>query len=65
MKKAETIQEFYKRKFDWVPDNIRNYIGHFNVFKLEPFVCVNAKPVPYQRRDFYKIMLVTGNAKVH
>lgn len=64
MSKTETIQEFYKRKFDWVPDNIRNNIGHFNVFKLEPFVGTNARPVPYQRRDFYKVMLVIGNAKV-
>lgn len=64
MSKTETIQEFYKRKFDWVPDNIRNNIGHFNVFKLEPFVGTNARPVPYQRRDFYKLMLVIGNAKV-
>ena len=38
MSKVETIEEFYKRKFDWMPANIRNEIGHFNVFKLDPFV---------------------------
>ena len=38
MKNVETIEDFYKRKFDWMPDNIRNGIGHFNVFKLDPFV---------------------------
>ena len=65
MGKVETIEEFYKRKFDWMPDNIRNEIGHFNVFKLEPFVGSNATPVPYKRRDFYKIMLVVGNCAVH
>ena len=65
MDKIETIEDFYKRKFDWIPDNIRNEIGHFNVFKLDPFVGRNAKPVPYKRRDFYKIMLVIGNSKVH
>jgi len=65
MSKVETLQDFYKRKFDWMPDNIRNEIGHFNVFNLDPFVGSNAKPVPYQRRDFYKIMLVIGNSKVH
>jgi len=63
--KVETIEEFYKRKFDWMPDNIRNEIGHFNVFKLDPFVGSNAKPVPYQRRDYYKIMLVVGNSRFH
>jgi len=65
MSKVETLQEFYKRKFDWLPDNFRNEIGHFNVFKLDPFVGKNAKPVPYQRRDYFKIMLVLGNSKVH
>ena len=37
MRKVETIEEFYKRKFQGVPDNIRNEIGHFNVFKLDPW----------------------------
>lgn len=65
MDKIETIEEFYKRKFDWMPENIRNEIGHFNIFKLEPFVGDKAQPVPYKRRDYYKIMLVIGNSKVH
>jgi len=65
MDKIESLEEFYKRKFDWMPDNIKNEIGHFNVFSLEPFVGDNAQPVPYKRRDFYKIMLVIGNSKVH
>jgi AraC family transcriptional regulator, transcriptional activator of pobA len=65
MDKIETIEEFYKRKFDWMPDNLKNEIGHFNVFSLEPFVGDKAQPVPYKRRDYYKIMLVIGNSKVH
>jgi AraC family transcriptional regulator, transcriptional activator of pobA len=65
MEKIETIEEFYKRKFDWMPDNLKNEIGHFNVFRLEPFVGDKAQPVPYKRRDFYKIMLVKGNSRVH
>jgi AraC-like DNA-binding protein len=65
MSKVESIEEFYRHKFGWMPDNIRNEIGHFNVFRLEPFVGSNAQPVPYKRRDFYKIMLVAGNSKVH
>ncbi|MBZ5857325.1 helix-turn-helix domain-containing protein [Flavihumibacter profundi] len=65
MSKVETIEEFYKRKFDWMPDNIRNEIGHFNVFKLDPFVGDKAQPVPYKRRDYFKIMLVIGYSKVH
>ena len=65
MNKVETIEDFYKRKFDWMPENLKNEIGHFNVFRLEPFLGNKAQPVPYKRRDFYKIMLVEGNSKVY
>jgi AraC-like DNA-binding protein len=65
MNKVETLEEFYKRKFDWLPDNFRNEIGHFNVFKLEPFVAGKPTSIPYKRRDYFKIMLVIGNSKVH
>jgi AraC-like DNA-binding protein len=65
MNKVETIAEFYKRKFDWMPDNLKNEIGHFNLFKLEPLVGTNATSIPYKRRDYFKIMLVIGNSQVH
>ncbi|MBS1655182.1 MAG: AraC family transcriptional regulator [Bacteroidetes bacterium] len=65
MSKVETIEEFYKRKFNWVPDNLKNEIGHFNVFRLDPYVGSNAKPVPYSRRDFYKITITLGSGKVY
>jgi AraC-like DNA-binding protein len=65
MDKVETIEDFYKNKLNWMPEQIRNEIGHFNLFLLEPFTGENAKPVPYKRRDYYKIMLVVGNSKVH
>jgi hypothetical protein len=65
MRNVESLEDFYKRKFDWIPDNIKNEIGHFNVFKLEPLVGDLPQPIPYKRRDFYKIMLVRGNSKVH
>lgn len=65
MNDIETLEELYKRKFDWIPDTLRNEIGHFNVFRLESLVDGKAKPVPYKRRDYYKIMLVVGNSQVH
>jgi AraC family transcriptional regulator, transcriptional activator of pobA len=64
MNKVETLEQFYKGK-NWLPENLHGAIGHFNVFRLEPFVGANARPVPYRRRDYFKIMLVIGNAKVH
>ncbi len=65
MDKTETIADLYKRKFDWMPDTLRKEIGHFNVFRLEPFVGDKARPVPYKKRDYFKIMLVIGQGKVH
>lgn len=61
MEKIESIEEFYKRKFDWMPDNIKNEIGHFNVFMHEPVEPGKTKTLPYKRRYFYKIMLVVGD----
>jgi AraC family transcriptional regulator, transcriptional activator of pobA len=61
MDKIESLEAFYKRKFDWMPDNIKNEIGHFNAFQYEPIEAGKTKPIPYKRRDFYKIMLVVGN----
>jgi AraC family transcriptional regulator, transcriptional activator of pobA len=63
--KIETIEDFYKRKFDWIPENIKNEIGHFNVFQHEPIEPGKAKAIPYKRRDFYKIMLVIGNIRMN
>jgi AraC family transcriptional regulator, transcriptional activator of pobA len=65
MEKMETLESFYKSKFDWMPENIRKEIGHFNVFQLDPYVGDHARPVPYKRRDFYKVMLVKGRGTVH
>ncbi len=60
----ETLEEFYKRKFDFIPDTLRNEIGHFNLFRLEPFVEGKPTTIPYRRRDFYKIMIVKGHSQV-
>jgi len=65
MEKIETIEEFYQRKFNWIPDNIRSEIGHFNVFQHEPIESGKIKPLPYKRRDFYKIMLVVGDINMN
>ena len=65
MTNVETIEEFYRNKFDWIPEKLKSEIGHFNVFKLDPINSDLPQSIPYKRRDFYKIMLVRGNSKVH
>lgn len=65
MEKTQSIEDFYKTKLNWVPDNIRKEIGHFNVFRLDDFVGNHAKPVPYSRKDYYKISLIIGKNKIY
>lgn len=65
MEKTESIEDFYKRKLVEVPDNIRNGIGHFNLFPLKPIEKGASRPLPYRRRDYYKIMLVIGDIDFH
>ena len=65
MNKVESLEEFYNRKFEWLPEEIRKDIGHFNMFPLEPYAEGKQTTVPYRRRDFYKVMLVKGSARVH
>lgn len=64
MDKPETLEEFYQRKFSWLPENIRKDMGHFNMFRLEQFYNGKATSIPYRRRDFFKIMLVKGRSEV-
>jgi AraC family transcriptional regulator, transcriptional activator of pobA len=65
MEKAETLLEFYKRKFGEVPGTFTAELGHFNFFRLQPSVGDKPASIPYRRRDFYKIMLVRGQSEVH
>ncbi len=61
MNQVESIEEFYRRKFNWLPADIHSQIGHFNVFHHQHVDPGKTNPLPYRRRDFYKIMLVVGN----
>ncbi|MEA5460471.1 helix-turn-helix transcriptional regulator [Arcicella sp. LKC2W] len=64
MENIESLEDFYKRKFVWMPENIRNEIGHFNVFPHEVVEVGKPKPLLYKRRDFYKIMFVLGDIEM-
>lgn len=64
---TQTLEEFYRSKFNWLPENLQQDIGHFNVFKLEEVIAGAHGPAPfrYSRRDFYKINLVRGRNLYH
>lgn len=63
--KVESLETFYKRKLKWVPENLKNEIGHFNVFKFKPIKKGKPNPIPYSRRDFFKVTLIKGKAKIY
>jgi AraC-like DNA-binding protein len=42
---------------------LRDELGHFNVFRLDPDIGKGAKPAPYRKRDWYNITLVYGSGK--
>jgi AraC family transcriptional activator of pobA len=65
MDSIESLEEFYKRKFELLPENLGKDIGHFNIFHIAPFRDGKATSVPYRRRDFYKAMLLKGNSYVY
>lgn len=65
MAKTETLEDFYRQKFNWLPDNLKKDIGHFNVFNLKDCYGPNVQPVQYARRDFYKISLLRGKHIYH
>lgn len=63
--KTETLEEFYRHKFNGLPQDLKRDLGHFNVFRLEDCVGPNKRPVQYSRRDFYKIALMRGKHAFH
>jgi AraC family transcriptional activator of pobA len=65
LEKTETLEDFYRRKMNWLPDNLKKDIGHFNVFRMEDCIGPNKEPVQYSRREFYKIALIRGNHLYH
>lgn len=65
MARTETLEDFYRHKFNWLPENLKKDIGHFNVFRLEDCIGPGKEPVQYSRRDFYKISLMRGRHLYH
>lgn len=62
----DNLSDFYLQKFNWIPEEVTKNIGHFNVFpvvKYDP--STKLKPLPYRRRDYFKIMLIWGDIDVY
>ena len=48
-----------------LPDAVKKEVGQFNVFPMEAYVGDNPQPLPYSRKDYYKISLVLGRNRYH
>jgi AraC-like DNA-binding protein len=60
---TESLEEFYQNKIKEVPANLKQEVGHFNVFSLENHH--GGQPPRYSRRAFYKIALSRGRGFYH
>lgn len=65
MSTTETLEDFYQQKFSYLPENLKQDLGHFNVFRLEDCHDADSPPINYSRRDFYKVCLIRGRNIYH
>lgn len=65
MRRSETLSEFYKDILRVAPQNMSAEIGHFNVFKFEDLTGCSIQPIPFSRREYFKITFISGENKVH
>ncbi len=65
MEKTETLENFYRTKLGILPSEIIEHLGQFNVFTLNDYVGSKPYPIPYSRKDYYKISLITGKNRVY
>jgi AraC-like DNA-binding protein len=64
MEPTQSLEEFYRHKFNWMPDNLKNGMGHFNVFRTDDFISKHARTTPFSRKDFFKITLLIGKYRL-
>lgn len=65
MTRLETVEDFYTRQLSGSVPGLKLEIGHFNVFHFPELASCNAAPVPYNRREYYKIGLIKGENNVY
>jgi AraC-like DNA-binding protein len=62
--KPETIEEYYASRPFLPAADIQKSDAHFNIFRIgDPDV--EDTRVPFGRKDYYKICIITGNSRIH
>lgn len=64
MEKTLSLADFYRTKFGILPSEIIGKIGQFNVFSVGDYIQPD-HTIPYSRKDYYKISLISGSNTVH
>ncbi len=59
MERLQSLEEFYRSKQIPVPEGMNRELGHFNVFNSSDYLGADT-PLPYSRKDFYKVAFVSG-----
>lgn len=57
----ENIRDFYQKQDIALP----NELGHFNISFIDDLDTCIIEPIPFIRRNYYKISLLRGNYKIH
>jgi len=59
---TDSIDDFYRKATEKLPEGITKEIGHFNVFETEKLFDKKTgnRIMPYSRRAYYKISLIKG-----
>lgn len=65
MDKPESIEHFYLQRTQGVPSTLHSGIGHFNVFKFDDLLGCSIRPIPYSKREFFKISLIKGQNRIN
>jgi len=63
MEKAETLEAFYKDKFNRLPAQLPAAELQFNMFSYDD--CAAGATMSYRRRDFYKVSFLKGHYLLH
>ncbi len=64
-KTTETLDEFYRNKYGGLSGDFPQNDGQFNVFRIEDRISSRTSSPTFIRRDFYKIMLFSGDNIFH
>jgi AraC-like DNA-binding protein len=64
MEKMLTLEEFYRTRLNFIPENLKKGFGHFNVFRRDDVGLCRCGQALYSRKDFYKISLLKGKFRI-